>query len=100
MFNYVSFIAVKTLLFLLIAIGCCVSIVVVLDKLETLDEKNINPIAMEFAPLPKKGSAIYYVYKDYKSVKRWTQKIADFLKRKLLPIFLPRVQFLKRSKSC
>lgn len=73
----------KTLFYLFLAIGCCVSIVVILDNFDTTNEKEIALNALDLAPKPKKNSIIHYRYKDHKNVKKWTRSIVEFLKRKL-----------------
>ncbi|CRK99115.1 CLUMA_CG012158, isoform A [Clunio marinus] len=70
--------AAKALFWLLVALSCCIIIVVALDSLEEPDH-DISPVMVEFAPRPNKGSIIYYKYKIAHSWKRWTSKIDHFL---------------------
>lgn len=88
----------KTLICLLLAIGCCVTIVVFLSKLDASNEKEISSKGLDFIPKPKKGSVIHYMYKDIKSVKRWTRKITEFLKR-MSPIYLQKWPLFKLLTS-
>lgn len=71
----------KTLICLLVAVGVCVAICIVLEKLEVLDEVPLNTRRLDIAPHPNEHGLITYSYKKYESVERWTGKIVEFLKR-------------------